>query len=175
MLEDIYPCYISVPPVIIPFHFDSELTFGERFGVACIVSKGDPPITIEWHKDGVKLSNLNNPGVTITNPNDFTSMLTITNLTDDHSGDITCRAFNNWSQSSYTENLAVNGRAILRYSSASQSYNIYYILSVWLQCVALHSHWGLSRISPYWVPSLRILLFWSQQTHSPKPRDSHLL
>lgn len=86
--------------------------FGERVGVACIISKGDPPITIEWFKDENPLSEKTIKGVTLISTNEFTSMLVIDNLTDKHSGEYTCKAFNNWAERSHSSVLKVNGTLV---------------------------------------------------------------
>ncbi|KAK3871851.1 hypothetical protein Pcinc_023027, partial [Petrolisthes cinctipes] len=41
---------VMVAPVMQPFHFEENLQAGDRAGVACVVTKGDPPITFTWRR-----------------------------------------------------------------------------------------------------------------------------
>ncbi|KAH9406242.1 hypothetical protein TYRP_013848, partial [Tyrophagus putrescentiae] len=47
---------VLVRPVIEPFKFPKSLHQSQRYNLLCTVVKGDPPIKIEWFKDGKKLT-----------------------------------------------------------------------------------------------------------------------
>ncbi|XP_026677051.1 Down syndrome cell adhesion molecule-like protein Dscam2 [Diaphorina citri] len=46
---------VTVPPKIAPFEFQPDLHSGDRAGVQCLVTKGDPPLTISWLKNGLPI------------------------------------------------------------------------------------------------------------------------
>lgn len=96
-------------PLVLPFVFDSGLVSGDRVGVACIVSKGDPPIMIKWTKDGRPLRQLSLPGLSVMSNSAFSSTLMVDNLKSKHSGNYTCKATNTWAESKHTAELRVNG------------------------------------------------------------------
>ncbi|KAG7161144.1 Down syndrome cell adhesion molecule-like protein 2-like 13, partial [Homarus americanus] len=89
-----------------PFHFEDKLEAGERAGAACIVSKGDPPITFTWEKDGRPIEEVE--GVTVSTINQFSNTLMINRLTALHTGQYTCRASNHWAEATHSADLAVN-------------------------------------------------------------------
>ena len=96
----------TVSPVVEPFAFSSDVVAGRRAGVACIVSAGDLPITIEWLKDGRPLE----PGLAATiSTSDFTSFLSFPRLTRAHTGNYTCRAENPAAGSEFTAPMRVQG------------------------------------------------------------------
>ncbi|XP_070392547.1 cell adhesion molecule Dscam1-like [Dermacentor albipictus] len=85
---------VMTPPVLSPFNFPNDLTEGKRAGAACIVSDGDPPISIGWLKDGRPLDETA-LGATVSRTNDYTSFLSITAVRQEmHSGLYTCVASN---------------------------------------------------------------------------------
>nr|XP_053626185.1 cell adhesion molecule Dscam2-like [Cherax quadricarinatus] len=98
---------VMVAPVVLPFHFEEKLQAGERAGAACIVSKGDPPITFTWEKDGRPVQEIGGVSVSVVSP--FSNTLMINSLTAHHTGEYTCRVSNNWAEASYSAALAVNG------------------------------------------------------------------
>ncbi|KAH8025623.1 hypothetical protein HPB51_010684 [Rhipicephalus microplus] len=67
---------VMTPPVVSPFNFPDDLTEGKRAGAACIVSDGDPPISIGWLKDGQPIDE-KTLGATASRTNDYTSFLSI--------------------------------------------------------------------------------------------------
>ncbi|XP_069947115.1 cell adhesion molecule Dscam2 isoform X1 [Cherax quadricarinatus] len=97
---------VMVAPVVLPFHFEEKLQAGERAGAACIVSKGDPPITFTWEKDGRPVQEIGGVSVSVVSP--FSNTLMINSLTAHHTGEYTCRVSNNWAEASYSAALAVN-------------------------------------------------------------------
>ncbi|XP_049268838.1 Down syndrome cell adhesion molecule-like protein Dscam2 [Rhipicephalus sanguineus] len=85
---------VMTPPVVSPFNFPNDLTEGKRAGAACIVSDGDPPISIGWLKDGRPLDETA-LGATVSRTNDYTSFLSIAAVRQEaHSGLYTCVASN---------------------------------------------------------------------------------
>ncbi|KAK3850141.1 hypothetical protein Pcinc_043133, partial [Petrolisthes cinctipes] len=78
------------PPVLQPFHFEEKLQAGDRAGVTCLVSKGDPPITFTWEKDGRSVEEVE--GVSVSSMNHFSSSLMISRLTASHTGHYTCQS-----------------------------------------------------------------------------------
>jgi hypothetical protein len=97
----------SVPPKLNPFSFRSDLHLGERVGLQCMVSKGDPPLTIAWLKDGLPLAQSSD--VMVRSPDEFTSSVAISALSPRHSGNYTCVARNEVATASHSAALSVNG------------------------------------------------------------------
>lgn len=101
-----------VPPIIEPFHFQEGLSEGMRTRTVCGVSAGDPPLTISWLKDGqspfplpAKLASV----VNVSQLDAYSSLLSISNLAAEHSGDYTCVAANPAAEVRYTAKLQVKG------------------------------------------------------------------
>ncbi|KAK4288092.1 hypothetical protein Pmani_038864, partial [Petrolisthes manimaculis] len=97
---------VMVAPVMQPFHFEENLQAGDRAGVACVVTKGDPPITFTWEKDGRPVEEVE--GVSVSSMNHFSSTLMISLLSAAHTGHYTCKAANHWAQASHSAPLAVS-------------------------------------------------------------------
>ncbi|KAK4287145.1 hypothetical protein Pmani_039780, partial [Petrolisthes manimaculis] len=97
---------VMVAPVLQPFHFEEKLQAGDRAGVTCLVSKGDPPITFTWEKDGRPVEEVE--GVSVSSMNHFSSSLMISRLTASHTGHYTCKAANHWAQAAHSAALAVS-------------------------------------------------------------------
>ena len=101
-----------VPPIIEPFTFQEGLSEGMRTRTVCGVAAGDPPLTISWLKDGHSLVPLSPKLASATNVSQldsYSSLLSITNLTAEHSGDFTCVAANPAAEVRYTAKLQVKG------------------------------------------------------------------
>ena len=98
---------LAVPPKLNPFSLRADLHLGERVGLQCMVSKGDPPLTISWLKDGLPLAPA--PDVTVRSPDEFTSSVAISALAPRHSGNYTCVARNQVASAAHSATLAVNG------------------------------------------------------------------
>ena len=101
----------TVAPEVLPFEFIGSLQEGERIGVTCIVTKGDPPVTIRWLKNDQQLPNdiMLNDILTISNT-EFSSTLMITHLASKHNGIYKCLAANSVAESSHSAELIVYGR-----------------------------------------------------------------
>uniref|UniRef100_T1IX57 Down syndrome cell adhesion molecule n=1 Tax=Strigamia maritima TaxID=126957 RepID=T1IX57_STRMM len=98
---------VVVPVKIMPFSFQGNLlTEGMRARLQCVVAEGDPPITLKWMKDNHPLS----PefSIQVRSLDDFSSMLTITNVTPRHNGNYTCIAANSVSQDLHSTSLKIN-------------------------------------------------------------------
>lgn len=98
---------ITVPPNIEPFVFQDGLAEGMRTRTVCGVSRGDPPLTLRWLKDGEPMPAHLGANVTLLDP--YSSLLSIPSLSATHSGDYTCVASNPASETKYTASLQVKG------------------------------------------------------------------
>ncbi|XKL60149.1 hypothetical protein PGB90_001165 [Kerria lacca] len=97
---------VNVPPSIEPFYFPTDgLQEGSRTRVVCGVSRGDPPLKINWLKDGTPVSA--KFGVNISALDPYSSLLSISSLTASHSGEYTCVAVNPAAQVRYSSKLQV--------------------------------------------------------------------
>lgn len=102
---------LPVPPVIEPFSFPGEgLPEGTRTRMVCGVSRGDPPLQIHWLKDGHKLAAHLAVNVSALDP--YSSLLSISSLTEAHSGEYTCVASNPAARVRYTSKLQVKGESM---------------------------------------------------------------
>ena len=99
-----------LPPVLSPFIFSDALEEGTRATAVCSVISGDPPITLQWLKDGQpllgSLTRSADPQIQVLNIKEFISSLIITNITRRHQGVYTCLAT--------TPNTSSNRTAIMR-------------------------------------------------------------
>ena len=132
---------LPVPPIIEPFSFQEGLSEGLRTRAVCGVSRGDPPISISWLKDG---STLSLRGVNVSALDLYSSLLSISSLASFHSGDYTCVASNPAAQVRFTAKLQVKGKLELSCLSSISSRARFLSLSLWLlepqhsvNCVAL--------------------------------------
>ncbi|XP_046406478.1 Down syndrome cell adhesion molecule-like protein Dscam2 isoform X2 [Ischnura elegans] len=98
---------VMVPPKLNPFSARSDLHLGERVGLQCTVSRGDPPLLIEWLKDGVPLPS-SGPDLVVRSIDEFTSLVSIAALSPAHSGNYTCLARNGVAQASHSAAISVN-------------------------------------------------------------------
>lgn len=105
ILLDIISCtFISVPPKIVPFSFESPIYAGESTQVTCLVSQGDKPLDIQWFynfssTDGISTQSVGNKG----------SLLLIDAAGYDHKGNYTCRVKNSAGVAEFTALLNVHG------------------------------------------------------------------
>ncbi|KAK9305336.1 hypothetical protein QLX08_003596 [Tetragonisca angustula] len=101
---------VIVPPIIEPFTFQEGLSEGMRTRTVCGVAAGDPPLTISWLKDGQSPFPLPPSLASVANISQldpYSSLLSITNLAAEHSGDYTCVAANPAAEVRYTAKLQV--------------------------------------------------------------------
>lgn len=81
-----------------------------RTRTVCGVSQGDLPLRLTWLKDGDNL--LPSMGVNISNLDQYTSILSITSLSQVHSGNYTCVASNQADEVKFKAMLQVKGNVI---------------------------------------------------------------
>lgn len=97
----------AVPPLIQPFDIPST-SVGKLMYIACVVSSGDMPIRITWHKDGQLIIPGSASGVGI-ETKEFMSSLQISKVTLKHNGNYTCIASNAAATVSWERQLIVTG------------------------------------------------------------------
>lgn len=100
-------CVLAVPPKLSPFYAEDTLHVGDRASLTCSVTKGDLPLTIAWRKDGRVVEPVQT--LTVTQVDQFTSILLIESLSPDHNGNYTCMVRNMAAEVSHTQQLLVNG------------------------------------------------------------------
>ncbi|XP_029043947.1 Down syndrome cell adhesion molecule-like protein Dscam2 isoform X5 [Osmia bicornis bicornis] len=98
---------VIVPPKISPFTTDRDIHLGERTTLTCSVTRGDLPLTISWLKDGRAMGP--SERVTVTNMDQYNSILMIESLSPDHNGNYSCVARNLAAEVSHTQRLVVHG------------------------------------------------------------------
>ncbi|CAB0034504.1 unnamed protein product [Trichogramma brassicae] len=101
---------VIVPPIIEPFNFQEGLSEGMRTRTVCGVAAGDPPLSISWLKDGQSPFPLPSKLASVVNVSQldpYSSLLSISNLAAEHSGDYTCVAANPAAEVRYTAKLQV--------------------------------------------------------------------
>ncbi|XP_029043931.2 Down syndrome cell adhesion molecule-like protein Dscam2 isoform X3 [Osmia bicornis bicornis] len=97
---------VIVPPKISPFTTDRDIHLGERTTLTCSVTRGDLPLTISWLKDGRAMGP--SERVTVTNMDQYNSILMIESLSPDHNGNYSCVARNLAAEVSHTQRLVVH-------------------------------------------------------------------
>ncbi|KAK9752838.1 Immunoglobulin I-set domain [Popillia japonica] len=96
---------VIVPPIIEPFSFQDGLSEGMRTRTVCGVSSGDQPLVVSWLKDGQPLTPSLGANVSALDP--YSSLLSISSLDSQHTGDFTCVASNPAAEVRYTAKLQV--------------------------------------------------------------------
>uniref|UniRef100_T1JA73 Down syndrome cell adhesion molecule-like protein Dscam2 n=1 Tax=Strigamia maritima TaxID=126957 RepID=T1JA73_STRMM len=100
---------VMVSPKIIPFSFQDEyLREGTQARVMCALIEGDPPVKFQWLKDSRPIPSAGMAGIMVRNFDDFTSILTISNVASHHRGNYTCVAENAAASAAHTTPLKVN-------------------------------------------------------------------
>ncbi|XP_068892720.1 cell adhesion molecule Dscam2 isoform X3 [Tenebrio molitor] len=97
---------VIVPPKVSPFYVEDTLHIGDRASLTCSVTKGDLPLTISWLKDGRNVQPAHM--VSITQVDQFTSILVIEKLSPEHNGNYSCVVRNLAAEVSHTHQLVVN-------------------------------------------------------------------
>lgn len=105
-----YLLIISVPPKLSSSP-DRTLNIGERASLTCSVIKGDLPMSMAWFKDG---RTVDARSVTITQLDQFNTILLIERLSQEHNGNYSCVAKNAAAEVSHTTQLFVNGKGMLK-------------------------------------------------------------
>lgn len=99
--------FISEPPKLDPIAFgNSIINEGDIAQVNCIVKKGDKPLTVRWHFDGLQL--FTSKSVQI-HQIGRSSILTLDPVRAKHQGRYTCVATNAAGEDSSSTFLRVNG------------------------------------------------------------------
>ena len=113
-----------VTPEIMPFTF-GDVYEGEVSQVSCVLSRGDPPVRIEWFHNQQPIDTSDDVSIIATGTRG--SVLLIQSLSSHHIGNYTCTASNRVASSSYTAPLIINGSVklatflfIFRFSPLSQ-------------------------------------------------------
>ncbi|XP_043507614.1 Down syndrome cell adhesion molecule-like protein Dscam2 isoform X5 [Frieseomelitta varia] len=97
---------VIVPPKISPFTADRDLHLGERITLTCSVTRGDLPLSISWLKNGRSMGP--SERVSVTNMDQYNSILMIESLSPDHNGNYSCVARNLAAEVSHTQRLVVH-------------------------------------------------------------------
>ncbi|KAH9415976.1 hypothetical protein DERP_000471, partial [Dermatophagoides pteronyssinus] len=101
---------VFVRPVIEPFKFPQSLHQSQRYNLLCTVVKGDPPIKVEWYKDGKKLSIGSFPHTNIIHVTDYSVTLAFESVQPDHRGNYTCVASNGAGSSSHSATMVIHAK-----------------------------------------------------------------
>ena len=97
-------------PVIVPFSFgDEPVNQGDFVQLTCNVRRGDKPLSITWSLKGDVISS--DPLMTTTKLGQQTSILIISSVDYQHSGQYTCRAENPAGTATHSAELLVNGKS----------------------------------------------------------------
>jgi hypothetical protein len=95
-------------PEMVPFSFGEEpVNQGDFVQLTCNVRRGDKPLSLTWSLKGDIISS--DPAMTTTMIGQQTSMLIISSVDYQHSGEYTCRAENPAGVTSHSAELLVNG------------------------------------------------------------------
>lgn len=86
---------------------------GMRTRVVCGVYQGDQPLTLTWLREGQPLQLSGQPGTQVTDIDNFSSVLTLGPLTQDHAGRYSCKASNSAAIVLASAELVVNGKVVL--------------------------------------------------------------
>ncbi|XP_058457694.1 cell adhesion molecule Dscam2 isoform X15 [Malaya genurostris] len=98
---------VIVPPKLNPFHSSIlSLNVGDRASITCSVIKGDVPLTITWRKDGRPIDP--SQRMSVTQVDQYNSILVIENLSADHTGNYSCVVRNTASETEGSQALLVN-------------------------------------------------------------------
>jgi len=96
-----------VSPEIDPFYFPREVQEGQLTQIACTVSKGDDPVTIQWYKDEHPLTSSSK--FLINSVDSKLSFLILRDVGSEHSGVYSCSAVNSAGRARVEAPLRVKG------------------------------------------------------------------
>ncbi|KAL3196676.1 hypothetical protein MRX96_045141 [Rhipicephalus microplus] len=96
---------IKMPPRVTPFTFAPKLVVGQRATVTCSTYEGSQPLTFVWLKDGALMSK---SGTMERTEGEGFSMLNISPLSLEHSGNYTCVVSNAAGSDSTSSSLVVH-------------------------------------------------------------------
>lgn len=86
-----------------------SLSMGDRASIPCSVLKGDLPISIKWLKNRVSIET--GQGISITQVDNYNSILVIEHLSAVHSANYTCVVSNPAASMESSQMLLVNGKS----------------------------------------------------------------
>lgn len=110
----IFWCFLTEPPEILPFNFGKEvLDEGDFAHVSCIVTKGDMPISMSWSLQGDQVS-VSDSSISTSQAGPRASFLSITSVSNRHTGVYTCTASNVAGTSTFSTELKVNGTIFVK-------------------------------------------------------------
>lgn len=110
-----FPCdrISTVPPKISPFHSTMlSLNVGDRASITCSVQKGDTPLHIKWLKNGILVDP--SQRISVTQVDQYNSILVIEQLSDSHSGNYSCFVSNQAGEVESSQALLVNGKLLIK-------------------------------------------------------------
>ncbi|KAI2811059.1 hypothetical protein BLOT_002229 [Blomia tropicalis] len=99
---------VLVRPVIEPFKFPKSLHQSQRYNLLCTVVKGDPPVKIEWYKDGRKLITGMLGKTNIIHVTEYSVTLAFESVQPEHRGNYTCVASNSAGSSSHSASMIIH-------------------------------------------------------------------
>ncbi|XP_049855045.1 Down syndrome cell adhesion molecule-like protein Dscam2 [Schistocerca gregaria] len=111
---------IMEAPEIDPIVIKHDLQLGMRMRLACVVSKGDFTIQIQWLKDGSPIAEDQQIAEKILD--EYSSTLSFCSLAVKHNGNYTCQASNAAASRNYTVKIIVNGNNVLSQSCNQMCY-----------------------------------------------------
>jgi Down syndrome cell adhesion molecule-like protein 1 len=85
-----------------------SLNVGDRASITCSVIKGDTPLNVKWLKNGVTIDP--SQRISVTNVDQYNSILVIEHLSASHSGNYSCVVSNPAAEVESTQALLVNGK-----------------------------------------------------------------
>ena len=99
---------VMVAPLISPFNAAPNLREGMRSMLTCSVLEGDPPFSFRWTKDDQDIIPTDN--VRVTSTNEFSSTLSVSQVSYEDNGNFTCIVNNPAASTNYTVHMIVKGR-----------------------------------------------------------------
>ncbi|OQR70151.1 Down syndrome cell adhesion molecule protein Dscam2-like, partial [Tropilaelaps mercedesae] len=122
-------------PQISPILFSDKIHEGMRAMASCNIIDGDQPMRVSWWRNGQPLRDGQDQGnVQLSNPSEYSSFLTINNVTRAYTGNYTCVANNNAAVSNYTATLLV--KAPPRWKIAPRDMSAIMSTSITFDCQA---------------------------------------
>lgn len=133
--------YITEKPSISPFRFPSSLTEGMSVITTCSILTGDPPIQVEWLKDGLPLD-LVSLNIHRNEMGDLGSSLVFRSVGPSHAGNYTCVAKNFIGQDTFTAPMIVRST----YTVPIECYCVYSYHCIWISSVSLYLSWNVCKV-----------------------------